>query len=143
MAGTLRPNGYYQIRLMKKIYKSHRLAWLYVEGYMPENEIDHIDGDPSNNKWKNLREVSHTCNMRNCKIPINNKSGIKGVSKPRHSKKWRCNISVGNSPVFLGHFKSKLDAAQARWDAEVKYGYPNCNTTSSAYLYLKEHGVLD
>lgn len=56
---------------------------------------------------------------------------------------WRCNISVGNSPVFLGYFKSKLDAAQARWDAEVKYGYPNCNTTSSAYLYLKEHGALD
>ena len=140
VAGALRPNGYYQIRLFHKIYRSHRLAWFYMEGYFPENDIDHIDRNPANNKWNNLREVSKACNSRNSKVPVNNKTGIKGVSKQKRCKKWRAQISVNNTPIQLGHFADKIDAAKARWEAEKEYGYPRCNTTSTAYLYIQKHG---
>jgi hypothetical protein len=143
VAGVLVSNGYYRIGLFGRSYKAHRLAWLYMEGYMPENYIDHIDRNPSNNRWNNLREVNHTCNTRNSKIPINNKTGIKGVSKQKRRKKWRAQISVNNTPIPLGHYVNKIDAVKARWEAEKKYGYPNCNTTSSAYQYLKKSGKLD
>lgn len=133
--------GYLIIGIDNKRNKAHRLAFLFMEGYLPENEIDHIDRNILNNKWANLREVSHLCNMRNCNTAKNNKSGINGVSWRNDRKKWRAFIGVGKM-INLGVFDNLIDAARARWEAEVKYGFPNCNTISSSYMYLKEHGVI-
>lgn len=135
-------SGYIVIRVNNKLYKAHRLAFLYMEGYLPENEVDHIDRNRSNNKWNNLREVSRSCNVRNSNVPKNNKSSIKGVYYDNNLKKYRSRIVIKNKSISLGCFISLLDAAKARWQAEVKYNFPNCNTTSSAYNYLKEHGDI-
>ena len=81
--------------------------------------------------------------MGNCKVPINNKTGIKGVSKQKRRKKWRAQISVNNTQIQLGHFANKVDAAKARWEAEKKYGWPDCNTTSMAYQYIKKYREED
>lgn len=132
--------GYLIIGIDNKKNKAHRLAFLFMEGYLPENDIDHIDRNILNNKWDNLREVSHLCNMRNCNISKINKSGITGVSWRNDRKKWRSFIGVGKM-INLGIFDTLIDAARARWDAEIKYNFPNCNTTSSAYMYLKENGA--
>jgi hypothetical protein len=66
-----------------------------------------------------------------------NKSGVAGVCWHKGDKKWAARIKVNYKLKNLGSFKHLKDAVQVRWEAEVKYGYPNCCSTSSAYQYLK------
>ena len=77
--GTPDGLGYLRSSIDGKKYKLHRLAWLYVYGYFPENFIDHINRNRSDNRIENLREVSRQCNVRNCGNLKTNTSGIKGV----------------------------------------------------------------
>jgi len=145
IAGHRSTDGYVRISLSCKMYYAHRLAFLYMEGYLPENYIDHIDRDPSNNSWGNLREASQSCNLKNRKLNSNNLSGVTGVhcrNKINTHKPWRAHISILGKITQLGRFATKEEAVKARWDAEVKYNYPNCNTTSTAYEYLKERNLI-
>ena len=137
IAGGIEPSGYLKICIENKIYRSHRLAWLYVHGYFPEHEIDHRDRDRSNNKINNLREASHQCNSLNHSKRCDNLSGVTGVWWDNGNKKWAAYISISSKRKWLGRFKSKLKAVQARWDAEVKHGFPNCCTSSESYKYLQ------
>ena len=141
VAGCSDNYGYIIITIDNKPYKAHRLAFLYVSGYTPELYVDHIDRDKANNKWANLREVSPTCNRRNLDTSTRNTSGVIGVCWDKRSAKWKVRIATP-LVITIGHFTSLLDAAEARWKAEVKYNFPNCNTTSSAYKYLKDHGII-
>jgi len=142
IAGSHHPDGYIKICIDKKIYLSHRLAFLYMEGYMPENQVDHINRIKDDNRWQNLREVSRSCNARNTGICSNNTSGVTGVYWYKALNNWHAQITVPGSKKHLGYFESFDDAVAVRWEAEVEYGYPNCNTTSSAYEYLKEHNLI-
>lgn len=142
VAGSLNKEGYRYVQINRKLYRASRLAWLYVEGYFPENDIDHIDRIRNNDSWTNLRHVSHRCNMRNMKIAHNNKSGIAGVYWHKRDKKWNVQIINNYKQLFLGVFDNLIDAAHARWKAEKKYNWSNCCSTSSAYLYLKEQNVF-
>lgn len=132
-------HGYRVTMIDGKKYRGARLAWLYMEGYFPENEIDHINRVKHDDRWKNLRHVSRQCNIRNLPTSKRNKSGIVGVSWNKGRQKWQARITVSGKNIFLGLFGNKTGAARARWNAEVKHGFPNCNTTSSAYLYLKSN----
>ena len=78
VVGSFDPFGYIKIGVDAKDYLAHRLAWLYVYGYMSENLIDHINRNPADNRISNLREVSQQCNMRNTGTPKHNTSGVKG-----------------------------------------------------------------
>lgn len=100
----------------------HRIIWAIVTGEQPK-EIDHIDGDSLNNKWANLREVSHTENARNQKMHSTNTSGIMGVTYRKDSGRWRARIKVDGKMISLGTYASKSDAAKARLKAEEEYGY--------------------
>lgn len=141
IAGSLnKVTGYWQIGIDRKLYLAHRLVFLYMEGYLPEYDTDHINRERTNNKWVNLREASRTCNVRNSNISKKNKIGITGVGWHKRDNKWVAQIMIFKKQIFIGYFDNILDAAKARWQAEVKYGFPNCNTTSSAYMYLKENG---
>lgn len=73
-------SGYYRIKINGVGYQAHILAWVYMTGKFPENEIDHIDMNRSNNKWENLREATSSQNLMNRKIRPNNKTGYVGVS---------------------------------------------------------------
>lgn len=138
IAGYININGYRCIMINGKFYNASRLAFLYMEGYLPEYIIDHKDGVRDNNKWGNLRHVSHICNLRNMKIPCDNNSGIVGVCWSKHAKKWRAQIGIFKKSKNLGYFVNFIDAVKARWEAEKKYGWQGCNTTSSAYNYLQK-----
>ena len=118
---------------------SHRLAFLYMEGYFPENDVDHINRIKDDNRWCNLREVFRSCNMRNCDMMKTNTSGITGVRFNKFNQKWVARTLLFDKRVNLGYFDNKLDAAKARWEAEKKYCFEHCNTKSSAYQYIHKH----
>ena len=133
---TRMSKGYINIRIGTRNYQANRLAWLYMEGYWPEHEIDHINRDRADNRWCNLRHVTHRCNSTNIPVKSNNKTGITGVSL--HATGYVVKIAK----EYVGFYKSFTVAVKARWDAEVRYGFKNCQTTSSAYLYLKDKGLI-
>src|ERR1700749_3983259 len=84
-AGTVKDNGYRQIRILGKIYLEQRLAFLYMLGRWPEPEAEHKDRQRTNNRWLNLREATHSQNQ--CNKIGSSKTGFKGVYfEPRTGK---------------------------------------------------------
>lgn len=142
IAGYKNDQGYTMIPIDYGQYRAHRLAWLYIYGYLPENEIDHINRNRSDNKISNLRVVSRTCNLRNSGVQKRNTSGVTGVRWRESESKWTSFIGVNKKYVHLGIFRKKVDAVKARWEGEKEYNFPSCRTTSTAYLYLKNNGVI-
>lgn len=117
---------YRKINIDNVIYPTHRLAWLYVTGRFPVDQIDHIDGNGLNNKWDNLREVSNAENKKNRRLQSTNSSGFCGIHWREDLKKWRAVIQVNKKTIHLGVFKDKDDAINARKAANVKYNF-HCN----------------
>lgn len=114
VAGCVIGNGYYQIRMLgKQNFYGHRLAYLYMMGEWPPEQIDHRDGDPTNNRWNNLRVSDQTQNMGNTCTPSHNTSGHKGVSWCKKRKKWRAYVVFKKKQTSLGYFTHKHDAAAA------------------------------
>lgn len=116
VAGCL-DNGYVKMSLYKNGIcaqtHAHRLAWLFVYGTLPVNEIDHINGDRSDNRIKNLRDVTRQVNAQNLRKPIpGSRTGVLGVSMRRG--RYTSSISIGDRVIFLGDFETK-DAAQAAY----------------------------
>ncbi len=105
--------GYISIRLFGKQYYAHRLAYLYMLGTFPTEEIDHIDGNHSNNSWENLRDATRSENTRNCKIRSDNSSGIKVVGKHKQTGLWRARIKLEGKEIHLGLFSTVEEAEQA------------------------------
>jgi hypothetical protein len=83
--------------------------------------IDHLNGDGLDNRKCNLRICTHGENMRNSKIPINNKSGYKGVSLDKNINKFRCRLYVNGQNIHIGYFIDPFDAARAYNAAALKY----------------------
>jgi hypothetical protein len=126
IAGHIDCHGYRSIGIDGKYYKAHRLAWLYVHGEFPPNEIDHINGNGIDNRLDNLRPVTSSENSQNQKMRDNNKSGVMGVYWYNKSKKWLARIRVNTKEIHLGVYKDLELAALVRAEAEVKYGFhPN------------------
>ena len=88
IAGCLNGKGYRRISVDSKVYVASRLAFLYMGGYLPEYDVDHINRIRDDNKWSNLRHVSRQCNMRNGSRRSTNTSGITGVCWCKQYKKW-------------------------------------------------------
>jgi len=121
-AGTL-CGGYVKISINGIIIPAHRIALAITTGAWPFGEIDHINGDKSDNRLSNLREVTHQQNCMNRAKARNNKSGFVGVSWHSAAKKWQCHLSIGGKGVYLGLFESPEDAHNAYKEAAKKaYG---------------------
>lgn len=132
-------DDYISIRINNILYPAHRLAWFYVYGYMPENDIDHIDRIKHHNWIKNLREVSKICNARNTGNRKNNKSGVKGVSWNKNTGKWRSEIMINKKSKHLGVNEDFDEAVCIRLAAEQCVDWEGCDSNSPAYLYVKEN----
>lgn len=115
--------GYLTGKILDQSTSAHRLAWCYHYGRWPNSQIDHINGDPADNRIENLREVTGSENKKNIKRPANNRSGSIGVCRPTGRTKWKAYINVNGKQKTLGWFKRISDAAQARKAAEIEYGY--------------------
>ena len=112
-----------------------------MEGYLPENQVDHIDKNQYNNKWSNLREVSNQCNQQNCNLAKNNTSGVTGVCWNKHAKKWKARIAI-DKEIHLGYFENLDDAVMRRYQEELANPKWTCSIESTAYKYLKERNLI-
>jgi hypothetical protein len=114
VAGALtKRQGYIEIWINKKIYKAHRLAWLYVHGSIPSEHIDHVNGDKADNRIENLREANNTTNHWNEVIRATNLSGHKGVWWHKQSGKWEAACRIGGKQKTVGRFERIEDAVEA------------------------------
>jgi len=123
IAGSLNVNGYINIKINKKFYKAHRLAWLYVYGEMPNGDIDHLNHIRTDNRIENLRVVDKHTNMKNQKRNTKNKSGVAGVYWHNKQKLWHSYITLSYKRIHLGSFTEFSEAVKARKNAELKYGF--------------------
>ena len=121
VAGGKNNRGYMRIGINKKRYLSHRLVWLYVYGYFPKYDIDHINNNPSDNRLCNLREATTPQNQHNVKMMKTNTSGIKGVCFDKNRNKWMAQLQVNNKRIRLGRFDNLDDAKLAIENARIKY----------------------
>jgi hypothetical protein len=119
--GSLTKRGYLHIGINNKRYYAHRLAWLYVYGNFPKHMIDHINGNPLDNKISNLRDVQQVNNMMNYKLPVTNTSGVKGVTWHKVNKKWRVRFKVNKKDVDFGLFDDFELASLVAVEARTKY----------------------
>jgi hypothetical protein len=125
-AGNIHQDGRTSYRLIMidgASHKAHRLAWLYVHGEFPKNDIGHEDHDGLHNWISNLRDVTNSENNKNKSLSCNNTSGVVGVSLHKGTGKWRAQISTESGRKHLGYFTNKEDAIEAAKAARVKYGY--------------------
>jgi len=102
---------------------AHRMVWLWMTGDWPENEIDHINHKRSDNRWVNLRAVTHLENHRNCSMKKNNTSGCTGVSWQRKTKDWRVRVNDYGKSIELGSFTDLFEACCVRRSTQNRLGY--------------------
>lgn len=109
---------YLQGRIDGRIYRLHRLAWLYMTGAWPCAEVDHINGDPTDNRWLNLRDVPRSMNQQNIRVAKrNSKTGLLGAF-PARGGRFRAAIRTGSEFIHLGHFSTAIEAHRAYIDAK-------------------------
>jgi hypothetical protein len=116
--GQSRRRGYCKVSIFDRSYSIHRIAWLHETGEWPSAEIDHINRDPGDNRWINLRLATRVENMRNAK-DRSNKSGFKGVY--RNGKRWIAQINLNGRPTHLGRFLTPEGASLMRQWATERY----------------------
>lgn len=114
-AGSLDAKGYWCIKIDGQSYKASRLAFLYMTGEWPTDEMDHVDTKPWNDVWTNLRPATRLENIQNRQMRTDNSSGAVGVYWNGANSKWIAQIDK----VYLGSFASFDEAVAAR-DAAAK-----------------------
>lgn len=114
IAGHRNKKGYIIIKFRQRAYKAHRLAWFYMTGKWPDDQIDHVNRDKSDNRFSNLREADNSLNVHNIGIQKNNTSGFKGVSYDQKLNKYRAYLDYRGKRYFLKLHDTALEASIAR-----------------------------
>lgn len=119
-------DGYPFGRIYDQQYRAHRVAWFVHTGSWPKNHIDHINGDRTDNRIVNLRDVTRSENQRNQKLDVDNTSGTCGVCWHKQRQKWQARIKINGRSIHLGLFDDIDLAIAARLKASVENGFhPN------------------
>ena len=116
-AGTYKNDGYIQIRVDGRFYRAHRLAFLYVHGYIPEF-LDHRNRVRDDNRIDNLRPASKGDNRQNASMSVSNTSGRIGVSLYKRTGKWQAQIKVNKVSHHLGWYVTPDEAEEAYLSAK-------------------------
>jgi hypothetical protein len=113
--------GYTTIHIIDRAYWAHRLAWLYMTGAWPPDEIDHINMVKTDNRWGNLRAADRATNAQNIRVAPRKASDLPlGVrfKRPGLAKPYYSSLHVGNKRNHLGYFATPDEAHRAYIDAK-------------------------
>ena len=110
--GNLTKQGYRRIGIGNYVYQEHQLAYLYMTGEWPKQDIDHINGVKDDNRWENLRAVSRMENLHN----RGNVSGFK-----KNGKRFSASLQVNKKTIYLGTFDTQEIAREEYLKAKRKY----------------------
>jgi hypothetical protein len=122
---------YRAVSILRRVFMSHRVAWLLHYGVWPTMRLDHRDGNGLNNRIDNLREVTNQQNGMNTKLRIDSKTGVSGIRWHKLAKKWNVRITVHNQEIYLGLYENFEDAVRVRKEAESKYGFSERHGTKA------------
>lgn len=112
VAGTRDSGGYLRFCVDNTRHRAHRLAWLYVHGVWPSGVIDHINGDKTDNRMANLRDVSHAVNIQNQRhASARSRTSVLGVY--RQGNRFTAQIQVAKRSVHIGCFATVEEAHDA------------------------------
>ena len=126
IAGTTTKYGYCLIRADNDAYNAHRLAWLYMTGSWPTDQIDHINCVRHDNRFANLREANGNVNLQNQRKPhSNNALRILGVYYKKARKKYVASLMIAGKQTTLGYYKTPDEASAAYLLAKRKH-HPGC-----------------
>jgi hypothetical protein len=126
-AGCLhKPTGYVVIRIDGNLYRSHRLVFLYEYGALPKTSIDHLDGNPANNKLANLNECLHAENCKNRKMTAQNSSGFTGVYLQKSGAQKL-------NKYWIAHWRDIAGKQKRKCFSILKHGYDNAFELAKMY----------
>lgn len=119
-AGSMTVGGYLTLYLDGKHRKSHRMAWLYMYGELPDSGLDHINGNRKDNRICNIRKATNAQNTQNIRAPYksNKSSGVLGVYWHTQGRKWQARIQLNKKAKSLGFFETKELASDAYLQAK-------------------------
>jgi hypothetical protein len=124
IAGHIHPKtGYVSITIDRKFNAAHRLAFLFMTGSYPKNDVDHINHVKHDNRWSNLRDVTNTINHQNKKMRKNNTSGVSGVYLDKASGKWEVRLRFNKETHYFGRHESKEEAIEIRHEQARILGF--------------------
>jgi hypothetical protein len=112
---------YWGIQIGKRTYLAHRLAWLYMTGDWPDEDIDHRNRIRTDNRWENIREATPKQNAENLTVRPTLVSGCCGVNLDARTGLWKARITHEGLTRHLGYHQNLHDAVRARKTAEQKY----------------------
>lgn len=113
--------GYRKICVQGRQYYAHRLAWLYMTGEWPKEQIDHINRDRADNAFKNLRPANNAQNNQRSAPRADSKTGVLGVSWHKRGGKYVAQLRHLGRTIYLGLHDSIESAIKARRAAELQY----------------------
>lgn len=114
--------GHYSACVGRVSFAVHRLIYKYMTGNEPDI-IDHINGNPQDNRWVNLRSVTHHENMKNMSLPKSNKSGFMGVRYRKDHNRWQSSVNHKGKTIHLGYYETKEEGLAARKAANIILGF--------------------
>ena len=129
LAGSVNSHGYSYLKVNGRVYKCHRIAFLFAFGRWPAI-VDHINGVRTDNRISNLREVTQSQNRMNARRRSDNTSGFTGVKWKSNHGKWCAEIKVNGRIITIGYFDDQQSALAARRDAEVQH-FGECSYATS------------
>jgi hypothetical protein len=108
-----REDGYCRLKILGRSVYAHRVAFALANGRWPQQYCDHINGDRSDNRARNLREATAAENAHNAKTSANSKSGAKGVYFDKHAKRWRARVAHKRRYYYCGSHDTAAQAQEA------------------------------
>ena len=120
VAGAWEGYGYRFMNVLGHRYTHHRLAYLYMTGSFPPNQLDHINGVRSDNRWVNLRPATDAQNRQNMKKKVGTRSTLQGVTWFPRDGTWMSRLMHNYKSYFLGYFGSETEAHEAYLTAKAQ-----------------------